>query len=49
LLTTQELYDKIKHKLLGQGKLLQKIFGFLFILFSAGFAVWYPLGKLLVG
>jgi len=32
-----------------QGKLLQKIFGFLFILLSAGFAVWYPLGKLLVG
>jgi len=26
---------------------VQKIFGFLFILLSAGITVWYPLGKLL--
>ncbi len=30
-----------------KGYRVQKIFGFLFILLSAGVAVWYPLGKLL--
>jgi hypothetical protein len=30
-----------------QGNIMQKLFGFLFILLSAGVTVWYPLGKLL--
>jgi len=30
-----------------QGTAMQKLFGFLFILLSAGLTVWYPLGKLL--
>lgn len=30
-----------------QGFLMKKIFGFIFILFSSGIAVWYPLGKVL--
>jgi len=37
----------MKQFLLGKGTTLQKIFGFLFILLSAGLTVWYPLGKLL--
>jgi hypothetical protein len=46
-ITHQENYDKIKQFLLEKGIIVQKIFGFLFILLSAGLTVWYPLGKLL--
>jgi len=39
------IYAKIKLKV--KGTIVQKLFGFLFILLSTGITVWYPLGKIL--